>query len=132
MPILKTIALYFVLVFSVGFVLGIGRVLVLLPVLGERAAELIEMPIMVVVIVLAARWIVTRRLDTRRLSSALIVGFSAMGLVLIADLVVGILLRGMSPIEVFSHRDPISGTAYYMSLLLFACMPVIVVRLRYA
>jgi hypothetical protein len=129
---LQAAVLYFLLVFGAGFLLGIGRVLFLVPRLGERTAELLEMPVMLVVIVISARWIVLHRLNNRRQSSALVVGFTAMGLVLLADVVVGLWLRGMSFVEVFSHRDPVSGAAYFTSLLLLTIMPAIVARLRQA
>jgi hypothetical protein len=128
--ILQAAVLYFLLVFGAGFVLGTGRVLFLVPLLGERAAELLEIPLMLGVIVFAARWIVRHSLDDRRLISTLSVGFIAMGLVLIADLTVGMLLRGMSAAEIFLHRDPVTGAAYYVSLLLFAVMPTIMARRR--
>ena len=115
--------------FGSGFVLGIGRVLLVVPLLGERAAELMEMPLMLTVIVAAARWIVRHKLDGRQ-STALPIGFIAMGLVLLADLAVGMWLRGMAAKEVFLNRDPVSGTAYYAALLFFAIMPTIIVRLR--
>lgn len=127
--ILQAAVLYFLLVFGAGFVLGTGRVLLVVPLLGERAAELLEMPLMFAVIVAAARWVVRHRLDSRQ-PSALPVGFIAMGFVLLADLVVGIWLRSMSPVEVFLNRDPVSGAAYYTALLLFAAMPAIMVRRR--
>jgi len=129
MGILRVAALYFLLVFGAGFVLGTGRVLILVPLLGERTAELLEMPLMLGVIVAAARWVVRHRLDGRQ-PSALPVGFMAMGFVLLADLAVGILLRGLSAAEVFLNRDPVSGTAYCVALLLFAVMPAIIIRLR--
>jgi len=128
--ILHAAVLYFLLVFGAGFVLGVGRVLLVVPLLGERAAELIEMPLMLAVIVATARWVVHHKLDGRK-SSALSVGFMAMSFVLLADLTVGIWLRGMSPVEVFLNRDPVSGTAYYAALLLFAVMPTILTRLRH-
>lgn len=128
MQVLQTAVLYFLLVFGAGFVLGTGRVLFLVPLLGERTAELLEMPLMLGVIVFSARWIVRHILDEHRRASALSIGFIAMGLVLIADLVVGMSLRGLSAAEVFLNRDPVSGTAYYMSLLLFAVMPAILAR----
>ena len=56
MQILKAGALYFSLVFGVGFVLGAVRTLWIVPRLGTRKAELMEMPIMLFVIILAARW----------------------------------------------------------------------------
>lgn len=132
MQVLQAAALYFLLVFCAGFALGTVRVLLLVPLLGERTAELLEMPLMLGVIVAAARWTVRQRLADHRLASALSVGFIAMGLVLSADLVVGMCLRGMSAVEVFFDRDLVSGAAYYASLLLFAVMPAILARRRQA
>jgi len=127
MRTLQTAALYFLLVFGAGFVLGIGRVLMVVPLLGERTAELLEIPLMLGIIVAAAVWLVRRRLDHGRLSSALSVGFLAMGFVLIADLIVGMWLRGLSATEVFLNRDPVSGAAYCAALLFFAVMPTIII-----
>lgn len=129
MRILQAAVLYFLLVFGAGFVLGTGRVLLVVPLLGERVAELMEMPLMLAVIVAAARWIVRHKLSGRQ-STALPIGLIAMGLVLLADLGVGVWLRGMSATEVILHRDPVSGAAYYAALLLFAVTPAIIVRLR--
>jgi hypothetical protein len=49
-------ATYFALVFGTGFLLGIIRVLWLVPIVGTRAAEPAEMPLMFVAIRSAARW----------------------------------------------------------------------------
>ena len=61
----KAGALYAIIVFSIGFMLGTIRVLLLAPRLGETIAVIIEAPIM-----LAASWFVCRwcvdRLDVRR------------------------------------------------------------------
>lgn len=132
MQILKAAALYFLLVFGAGFVLGTVRVLVVVPQLGEQAAELLETPLMLVITVIAARWIVHHRLDSHRLPSALSVGCLALGIMLFAELAVGIWLRGMSVTEVFLDRDPVSGAAYYAALLLFAVMPAIINRFKQA
>jgi len=131
MRILKTAALYFLLVFGVGFILGTGRVLIAVPLLGERVAELLEMPLMLAVIVASAGRVVRHKLDGRQ-SSALSVGFTAMGLVLLADLAVGMWLRGMSVTEVFLNRDPVAGAVYYATLLLFAVMPALINRFKQA
>ena len=60
MQILKAGLLYFALVFGAGFVLGVLRVMCVVPRFGTRMAELMETPIMLVVTILAARWIVRR------------------------------------------------------------------------
>ncbi|MDH5176640.1 MAG: hypothetical protein OEX15_08255, partial [Gammaproteobacteria bacterium] len=55
---LQAAGLYFLLVFSAGFMLGTVRVLFIVPAIGERAAELLEMPLMLLVVAMAARFIV--------------------------------------------------------------------------
>jgi hypothetical protein len=61
MPLpLKAGALYFALTFGAGFMLGAARVLWLAPRLGERTAELLESPVMLVVTIFAARWVIRR------------------------------------------------------------------------
>ncbi len=128
MHILKPAIVYFLLVFGTGFVLGVLRVLFILPRLGERWAELTEMPLMVLAIVFSARWLTRRASDGRE--SWLAVGGIAAGLVLMADIGVGIGLRGMSLTEVLFEKDPVSGTAYYLALILFGAMPWLVARRR--
>jgi hypothetical protein len=60
MLILKAGILYFVPVFGTGFVLGTIRTLWIVPRLGTRMGELMETPIMLVITILAAQWIVRR------------------------------------------------------------------------
>lgn len=120
--------LYFLLVFGAGFVLGTVRVLLIVPQVGDRIAELLEMPLMLIVTVLAARWITQRFPEPRHHTARLAIGGIALGLMLAGELAVGIGLRGMTAAEVMLNRDPVSGTAYYASLLLFATMPWLVSR----
>jgi hypothetical protein len=56
MRILKAAFLYFAIVFGVGFVLGTIRTIWVVPRVGVRTAELLEMPAMFILIVIAARW----------------------------------------------------------------------------
>jgi hypothetical protein len=128
MQALKPGLVYFLLVFGAGFVLGTVRVLLIVPHVGERAAELLEMPLMLIATVLAARWITRRFPEPRNHTARLAIGGIALGLMLAGELAVGIGLRGMTAADVMLNRDPVSGTAYYMSLLLFAVMPSLVSR----
>lgn len=52
--VLKAGATYFALVFGAGFILGPIRILCIVPRFGVRIAELMEAPLMLVVIILAA------------------------------------------------------------------------------
>jgi hypothetical protein len=128
MQALKAGILYFALVFGAGFVLGPIRVLWVVPWIGERVAELIEMPVMLVVIVFAARWVVRRLGVPSSSSRRLAVGFVALGLLLAAEFTVVLWLRGLTIGEYLASRDPVSGTVYVMMLGVFALMPVFVAR----
>ena len=118
---LQTAAIYFALVFTAGFAFGVVRVSLLLPALGERAAELIEAPFMLGAIVLSARWLVRRRAAAPR--ELLAAGGLAASFVLVADVGVGVGLRGMTLADVFIDRDPIAGNVYYVLVVLFAVLP---------
>jgi hypothetical protein len=62
----KAASLNFALVFGAGFVLGTIRVLWLVPAVGPRTAELFEMPIMLAVNILSARWVTQHGLSFRQ------------------------------------------------------------------
>lgn len=113
---------YFALVFSVGFLLGIVRVLLLEPRLGERWAELAEMPLMLLAIVLSARFIV-RRFPASQRASYLVSGGVALLLLVLVEFSVVLGIRGLTIAQYFSERDPIAGGVYALMLMVFAAMP---------
>lgn len=128
MKSLKAGALYFVLVFGAGFVLGPIRILWLVPRIGERAAELIEEPIMLAVIFLAARWI-TRRLAVPAAPGArLAMGFAGLALVLATEFSLVLGLRGLTLADYFAQRDPVAAAVYHAMLGVFALMPLLLAR----
>lgn len=119
----KWAAIYFALVFGAGFALGPIRVLWLEPRIGARAAELVEAPFMLLAIVLAGRWVGRRVRSGGSTMRSLGVGVTAAGVVLAADLAVGVGLRGMTVAQVFTGRDPVSGAVYYGLVALTAVAP---------
>ncbi len=128
MQILKTGFLYFALVFAAGFVLGILRELWAVPGFGQMTAELMEMPVMLVVIVFAARWTV-RRLETPPAPFARLgIGLVALGALIFMELTVVLAMRGLTLRDYIETRDPVSGTVYLVMLGVFAIMPLLVVR----
>ncbi len=128
MKILKAGVLYFALVFGAGFVLGPIRILWAVPRFGTRMAELMETPLMFVVIFVAARWVLRRLAVPPKPSSRLGMGCIALGLLLVAEFTLVLWLRGLSVREYLANRDPVSGTAYYVMLGLFAVTPLFVGR----
>ena len=123
---LKAGAAYFALVFAAGFVLGTIRTLCVVPRLGVRTAELAEAPIMFGISILAARWVVQHVLVSPLRSRRLAVGGIALGLMLVAEFTLGLWIRGMTIREYFAAREPVSGTAYFMTLGAFAVIPIFV------
>jgi hypothetical protein len=126
--ILKAGAIYFLLVFGAGFILGSIRVLLILPRVGERTAELMEMPIMLLVTILAARWVSRRFVNPATGSRLFAVGFAALCLLLAAELTFVFVLRGLTIREYLASRDPVAGTVFAVMLLVFAIMPYLVTR----
>jgi hypothetical protein len=116
------------LVFGSGFLLGPIRILWVAPKVGNRAAELLECPVMILVTFVAARWIVVRFSVSKSIPVRLRVGGVALALLIGAEITLGMALRGMSLSEVVLNRDPVSGSAYFLSLVLFGLMPVFVER----
>ncbi|WP_322520801.1 hypothetical protein SR882_08395 [Guyparkeria halophila] len=128
MKVLSAGTAYFLWVFAAGFFLGVLRELWLTPWLGTRVAELVEMPLMLVVVVLAARWTVRRFALPTRMPPRVVVGFLAVGWLLLAEITLVLGLRGLTLAEYLAGRDPVAGMAYALSLLLMAAMPWLVGR----
>jgi hypothetical protein len=128
MQIVKAGVVYFALVFGAGFLLGPIRIFWVVPSLGAQLAELLEMPIMLVVMVVAARWTVRRFALPHTVYDRVGVGGLALALLLIAEFGLVLSLRGMTISDYFSTFDPVSGTAYFMMQGLFAMMPLFVSR----
>lgn len=124
--IIKAGLAYFVLVFGAGFMLGAIRVPFLVPRVGERIAELIEMPLMFVVVVLSARFIVRRFALPATTSTRLVVGLLALGLLLAAEILLAVAIQKQSLGDYIASRDPVSGTVFLLMLVLFGLMPLIV------
>jgi len=128
----KAGALYFAVVFAAGFMLGIVRTLWVEPALGKRVAELAEMPIMLLVIIGAAAWVVRRRKIGAGRIIRLVVGIVGAALVLVAEALLVLSLRGQ-PISVYiREHDPVTGAVYLLLIGLMAVMPMLMVRRRKA
>jgi len=123
-------ALYALLVFAAGFVLGILRVLVLAPAVGETAAVAIELPA-----ILALAWLASLRV-ARRLAippvagPRLLMGAAALALVLAADVALGLFLLGLSPDALTARYGTAPGLAGLAGQVAFAAIPLLQAALR--
>jgi hypothetical protein len=128
MRTLKAGLAYFALVFGAGFILGAFRVTLLVPRLGVRYAELLEMPAMFVVILFAARFVVSRFALPATASVRLGVGAVALGMLVTAELSLAFLIQGQSVAQHIASRDPVSGSVFAAMLIVFLLMPLLLAR----
>jgi hypothetical protein len=122
-PVWLAAAAYFGAVFAIGFVLGVARVLLLVPRIGERWAELAELPVMVLASVLVARALCARLRVPAVAARRLAMGGLALLAMLFVEFGVVAPLRGLDLEAAIAQRDPVSGTAYLLSLVAFALAP---------
>lgn len=125
-PMPKTIRagfVYFALVLGTGFALGVLRVPFLVPRIGERWAELAEMPFMAAAIYFSAGYLLRRFPEIGSPGRSLAVGFLALALSICAELALAIALQSQPLADYLGSRDKVSGSVYLAMLLVFALMP---------
>lgn len=127
---IRSAAIYFAVVFGAGFAFGVIREILLSPIVGGRTAELIEFPLMLVVILATAGWITRRERRLANVTQWLTVGTLAASVVLIADLAVGLFVRGMTLRAVTLERDSVTGVIYYLMVMTFAISPFLFASFR--
>ena len=128
---LKTIRaglLYFAIVLGTGFLLGVVRVSLIVPRIGERWAELAEMPVMAATIFFAAGYIFRRFPEIQNKNRSLVAGLLALALAVCAELGLAVVLQNQPLADYLGSRDKVSGFVYLGMLVVFSLMP----RLRLA
>lgn len=115
--------IYFAMVLGAGFILGMVRVPFLVPRIGERWAELAEMPIMAVVIFFSAGSLLRRFPDISTPGRSLVAGFLALLLTVATELALATVLQDRTLAEFIGSRDKTSGSVYIALLIVFAFMP---------
>ena len=128
MRTLKAAAIYFLLVFAVGWVLGPIRELWAVPHFGRMAAMLSEAFIILVAMIVAARWVIQRFHVSRTLPATISMGIVAIGLLLPAEIVGVHWVRGLSVQDYLTGFLTAPGVVSLLMFLLFAAMPTLVTR----
>lgn len=122
--------LYFAGVFAVGFLLGGIRMMLLVPTVGELLAVLIELPV-----ILAASWLLCGRAVIRLQVSADprargIMGATALGMLLLAEIILATLLFAEPPPEFLAGLLSPPGLVGLGGQIVFALFPLLQLRLR--
>ena len=121
----KAGAIYLLLVFAVGWILGPIRELWAVPHFGRVAAMLSEAVIMLVAMIVAARWAI-RRFDVPQvLGATLPMGLTAIGLLFPAEIAGVVWVRGLSLQEYIASFVTAPGVISLVMFMLFAVMPTL-------
>lgn len=126
MRVLLIGALYLVAVFAAGFVLGVLRTLVVVPLLGALWAVLLELPV-----ILAIAWLVCSRVLRRwplSASAALGMGLVAFSLLMLVEAGLSNLLAGRSLTEHLALYTELPHQVGLAGQLVFAVFPWIQAR----
>src|SRR6266404_4169419 len=105
MRALKAGVIYFLLVFAVGWILGPIRELWAVSHLGRMAAMLSEAVIMLIAMIVAARWVIRRFDVPRTLPATISMGLIAIGLLFPAE-IAGVVFVLIIPLPPKSTRRP--------------------------
>jgi hypothetical protein len=125
MSALKAALAYSLLAFAAGFALGLVRVPLLVPRLGESAAILIEAPFLVAACVLAARRTTQRFAVPPTLVARAGMGALALAPLLAIELGVPFAMYGTTPAEHLAGREPAALALFVLLLACFAFLPAL-------
>jgi hypothetical protein len=115
--------LYFAIVFAMGFLFGTVRLLLISPLIGAWSATLLELPVMLGVSYVVARVLVRKMRISKDMYSRLGMGAAALLFMLVAEFGLVVWFQRISVRDYLVAREPITGAAFYLSLLFFAAMP---------
>lgn len=120
---IKAGAVYFLLLYVIGFLLGATRELLLAPRFGAVVASALEaLPMLAAIIYLAP--LLARRFGVAPNSAGRIVmGLAGLALLIGAEIAITRSMRGLSPQEWLAHFASVEGVIYAALLAAFAAMP---------
>lgn len=110
--ILKAAIAYFATVFAAGFLLGILRVTMVAPFLGEVMATLVELPVMLLASWFVCSWIIRRLAVPEDHRPRIIMGLLAFVLLIAAEMVLGFLGFGRNlsdQLQAYRSTGPLLG-----------------------
>lgn len=124
--VLKAGTLYFLIAVGAEFVLEVIRLQVVALYVGERLAEMLEIPNVLLATIIGARWVVDRFTLPPLPGIRLSVGLVALILLLIVEGTVILPLHGISITEYLVGQDPVVGIAPLGALGVLTVMPFLV------
>jgi hypothetical protein len=110
MRALKAGVIYFLLVFALGWALGPIRELWAVPRFGRLTVLLFEAVIMLIAMIISARWVMRRFEVHQTLGSTTLMGLVALGILVPAEIAGVLWVRGLSLREYLARPRPRAGS----------------------
>ena len=120
---IKAGAVYFLLLYVIGFVLGATRELLLAPRFGVVVASALEALPMLAAIIHFAPLIARRSGVAPKSGGRIVMGLAGLALLIGAEIAMTRAMRGLSPQEWLAHFLSFEGVIYAALLVAFAAMP---------
>lgn len=117
-------ALYFLVVFGVGFVFGIVRTTLLAPRTGETLAVLIELPFILAIAWWSCRLILRGMALPPTLRSRLPMAVTAFALLMAAEAALSVVLFGRPIVSPLQLADSAAGALGFAGQVVFALFPL--------
>ncbi len=124
----RAAAAYFAAAFSAGFMLGTIRVLLIEPLVGPVWSVFLELPVMLVFCVLAARWIIDRFSVEPTPWARLRMGIAALILLVAAETFLGVFGFGVPVADQVAAYAGMRGVLTLAGQICFALIPLMVAR----
>jgi hypothetical protein len=129
MRILKAGVIYFLLLFAIAWILGPIRELWAVPRFGRIAALVMEAVFMLIAMIVSSRWVMRRFEVHQTVASTIPMGLLALGILVPAEIVGVLWVRGSSLQEYLASFATAPGVISAVMFLLFAAMPSLVTLL---
>jgi hypothetical protein len=116
-------AVYFLVVFAIGYGLGTLRVLIVIPRIGETAAVLIEAPLMLTASWAACGYCLHRFAVGPAAAARVVMGASAFVLLMAAEFTLAVLVFGKTPAAFVAGLANVPGGIGLAAQVAFGLMP---------
>ena len=117
---------YYAMIFGLGFAMGVVRALLIAPRLGELLAVVLEVPVLVAMSWVAARWLLTHR--SFSLVECAVMGATAFSLIMVSEIVLAGFLRGQGMADWAADVATPIGLIGLAGQVAFGLMPVLVTK----
>jgi hypothetical protein len=118
-------AVYFAIVFALGFVLGTLRVLVIAPLLGPVGAVMLEVPVILAASWLACGWTLRKVTVAPAMPDRLAMGVTAFALLIAAEFAVSTVVFGRSPADFWASYAAADALLGLAAQIAFAAFPLL-------